>query len=88
MGIHAVVPVEEALHIHGLADLQSLYSLVHIGVGAAQIGFHGEGICIAVQGDIEVKVAPSSPEPSQLYIKALPLPASSTVMPLKLTNWF
>ena len=48
MGIHTVVPVQETFHIYGLADLQSLDSLVHIGIGAAQIGLYGEGVCIAV----------------------------------------
>lgn len=32
VGVDALIPVEEALHVDGLADLQSLHRRVHIGV--------------------------------------------------------
>ena len=56
MGIHALVPVEEALHINGITDVQCLYSLIDIGPGSGEIRLNGEGIYIAVQGNLEVQV--------------------------------
>ena len=56
MGISALVPVQEALHIDNVANIQSNDSGVNIGVNASQINLHTEavGSAVVVQGDVNV----------------------------------
>ena len=49
VGVDALVPVQEALDVDGIADLQSLDSLVDLSAGAAQVGFHAEGVGVAIE---------------------------------------
>ena len=49
VGIDALVPVEEALHIDHVAHVQRLDGIVDVGARAAEVGFHGEGVGRAVQ---------------------------------------
>ena len=56
VGVDALVPVEEALGIDHVADLQRFHSLIDLGVLAAQGGLYAEGVGLAVYGDVEVQV--------------------------------
>lgn len=56
MGVDALIPVEEALHVDGLAHLQVLHRRIHVGGVVAQVGLHGEGVGLAVVGGVEVQV--------------------------------
>ena len=56
MGVGALVPVEEALQVDGVADLQILHGLIDLGARAAEIAFHGEGVGRAVYADVEIQV--------------------------------
>ena len=57
VGVNAVVPVQEAGQINGIAELQTINSLVNIGVLATQVGLHTHVVGLAVHGDVEVQVA-------------------------------
>ena len=56
MGVHALIPVQEALHVHDIAHVQSLDGLIHVGAGAAEVALYHEGVDLVVQGHIEVQV--------------------------------
>ena len=56
MGVYTVIPVQEALHIDLVANLQVLDCLVDVRVLVAEIGLHSESIGLAVEGYVEVKV--------------------------------
>ena len=58
MRVRAFVPVQEALHVDDIADLQRFNGLVHVGVFIAEIGFYGKGVFRTVLGDLEVQVIP------------------------------
>ena len=62
MGLGSVVPVQEALDIDLVANLQSLDSLVNIGVsaGADHVDVDSEGVGVGAVGDVEVQVAIAS----------------------------
>ena len=56
MGVGALVPVEEALGVDGLTDLQILDCIIDVGGVVAEVAFHGEGVGLAIAGDVEVQV--------------------------------
>ena len=56
MGVHALVPVQEALNINNIALNQLTNGGVNCGVGTGQVNFHAEAVLSAVllQGHIDV----------------------------------
>ena len=56
MGIHALIPVQEALHVDHIADLEILHCGINIRGVIAQIGLNGEGVGFAVIGSVEVQI--------------------------------
>ena len=56
MGIYALIPVQEALHVDHIADLEILYSGIYIRGIVAQIGLDGEGVGLSVIGNVEVQI--------------------------------
>ena len=56
VGIGALVPVQEALDVHGVADVQGFDGVVDVGGVVAQVGLHAEVIGLAVDGGVEVQV--------------------------------
>ena len=56
MSVGAVVPVQEALHIHHIAGLQSADSGVDLGLRTGQVSLHAEVVACAVvaEGDIDI----------------------------------
>ena len=57
MRLSAIVPIEEAFKVNNVANLESLNSLVCIAVCACEIILDNEGVGLAVDLGIEVKVA-------------------------------
>ena len=58
MGVDALIPVEEALSVNNLANLQGLHGLVDLGGAVTEVGLHGEGVGLVAHSDIEVQVIP------------------------------
>ena len=56
MRLCSLVPVQEALDIDGVADVEVLYCLINIGILAAQVGLYGKGIGCSVCRYIEVNI--------------------------------
>ena len=56
MRVNAFVPVKEAFHIDLVADLEVLNCGVNISGVVAEIRLNGEGVGVAVDGNVEVRV--------------------------------
>ena len=56
MGVNTVVPVEEALSVDNVADLECLNCLVNCSILAAEVGLYCKGICVCSVAYVEVKV--------------------------------
>ena len=56
MGVGAIVPVQEALHIHHVAHIQSANGSIDLAVGASQVSFHAEisGQLANGEGNIDI----------------------------------
>ena len=54
--VRALVPVEEALHIDHVADLQRFNRLIDVGIAAAEVILHAEIVGLAIIGDLEIQV--------------------------------
>ena len=59
MGIYALIPIQESLHVDNIADLEGFNGLIDIGGVAAEVGLNGEGINLIIDGCLEVEVAVS-----------------------------
>lgn len=56
MRVSTLVPIQETFHVDGIADLQVFNCLVYVAVLVAQVRLDGEGIGLAVVGNIEVQI--------------------------------
>ena len=56
--VYTLIPVQEALHIDGLAHLQSLYCIVYVCRIVAQIGLYAKGIGLSVVGSVKIHIVP------------------------------
>ena len=56
MRIHSFIPVQEAFQIEHSAGYKPFYSLVHIRIRSAQIGFNCKCIGVSIQRCIEIQV--------------------------------
>ena len=54
--VDTLVPVQEALKVDDIADLQLLDCLVDIALGVTQIGLYGEVVGLAILGYVEIQV--------------------------------
>ena len=56
MGIYALIPVQEALHIDGLSNLQRLYRIIHIRRIVTQIRLYRKGIRLSIIRSVKIQV--------------------------------
>ena len=56
MRIYALIPVQEALHIDGLANLQRLYRIIHIRRIVTQIRLYRKGIRLSILRSVKIQV--------------------------------
>ena len=56
VGVDALVPVQEAFAVDGLADFQVLDGAVDVGGAVAQVALHHKGVGLTVVRNIEVQV--------------------------------
>ena len=54
--IGALVPVEEAFHVDGVANVEALDGLVNLRGGVVQVGLDGEVVGLVAGGGVEVQV--------------------------------